>query len=828
MIIKVETIEQFLEVVPLIIAYAKQPRACIALDVETYGPDKTKVPRPTKNKDGSYNGYIRTLQIGFDLSEAFAIRDIQIIIDIKKTGCEIITKYLKEVFENTFIIGQNLKYEYQFLWVFMGIKLKKMRDVMLMSQILKAGDKVHHGLGDLYARYFDYGWFESYLASKLDLKALMKAYFVEGQKPLSIFDLYKRFKDVHQKIDWEIDEMTPEQLQYAADDVALIFPLFDAISDEVKRWRATYEPQFVDGTMGMIEVIKKECDLIPRYAIMELRGVKLDKDYQERVVIKYLQEKMKEATEKLAFTVTKKVKHRSRWCRLKDKKEIACVGIYATEWEVEVEVPMKMTSPIQLKTKLNQILRDALGIVTDDLDEDPEQVVGDTKEDTIRDLVNRRRKELSPEVLDQIKWVLQYKKATSLLSKFGEKMVKLCGEGDYLYPSWFQIGTDEIAVSSGRSSCKNPNMMQMPSRGALFITRWDKDGKPIFYGESGDFQDGIEVLKFFRKSFIAEDGWIFLDADYSQEEPRIAAEICNEQKLIDDFVKFGKQADVHSMFGKSFCNLNYYPKKGEFERDYIGKTGGLQLLYGAWWVAFKDFMYSKTDGKVDWTDAEAEEKYNNFFSDYKAFRREMDNARSEAGRLPESWGWTLRNCKNNRLPYAVFNTHAWGRKRSFHLKSDQMFKPDFMLAKGYKTPILNEETGEPELDENGKPVTTYKNIYRERLSAAGREGFNHTIQGTAADILKEAIMMMEERFEQAGFGWREGIVATIHDEVLVHVKLEHKEVAEAIMKACMTEAWNKYFKRVPIFVDVDSAQNWADAKEPPKKVKAPENALIYL
>lgn len=799
--IKIETPEQFLGIVPLIYEYAKSPKACLSIDVETYGPNKKKVPRPTRNKDGSYNGHIRTLQIGLSPNVSSPIRDIQYIIDVKKLGYELVGKYLKDVLENTMVLGQNLKYEYQFLFTHMGIRLRKMRDVMLMSQILFAGDKVNHGLGDLYGRFLDYGWFESYLDVNGRL-AMLKEPYKEIPWKFNVFDAYKIFKETNQTLDWEEEELTDEQLDYAADDVALIFPLFDAMCERIRQWREIYETEFQGSGRGMLEIIRLECSNIPAFALMELRGIKLNKDYHNFTVIKYLMEKQDEAAAMLGFTVTKKIvkKFSNRWCGLKDRKEKACVGINRVSWEEVTyeEVPMNMRSPAQLKPRLNEILRDAL--------QDPELEIEGTGEDVIKDLVNKRRRELPPPVIEQLRWILQYKKASSLLSKFGQKMIDLCTDRDYLHASWFQIGTDESSVSSGRSSCKSPNMMQMPSRGHLFATKYDDQGKPL---------DGVNVIHFFRRSFIAEEGWILLDADYSQEEPRIAAETCNELPLIEDFRRFGKDSDIHSIIGKSLCGLDYYPKKGSYERDYIGKTGGLQLLYGAYWKSLKDFMYSKTDGKVDWDDADAEQAYNRFFEAYPSFRREMDKVKNEVQEEAANFGWTLAPFKKDRRPFYVAFTKM-GRARRFCLKDDQVKKPDFMLSKHYKTPVLDED-GEPELDEKGKQVTTWKNIYRERMSAAGREGFNHRIQGTAADILKIAIQMIEERFEQAGFDWQEGIVAVIHDEILCHVKLEHADIAAAIMRECMIEAWDRFFKRVPMFVDVDRANNWADAKEPPKK-----------
>lgn len=772
----IDTLEQLQLAIPVIVEYLRQPNAPLAVDTETYGPNKKAVPRPTRCA-GGFNGYIRLLQLGFNPSETLAIRDQQYVIDVKAIGANWVAHLLGDILEKATVIGQNLKYEWQFLWVHMGIKLRKMRDMLLISQVLCAGDKLNHGLGDLYDRHLNRGWFEA--------------------RTGMTFEMYQKYKATYQKIDWEIvelgelrDEDGTNALQYAADDVSLIFPLFDHLRDKVQDWVDHYERD-MSAEMGMLHVIKKECALIPVFALMELRGIKLDARYHLHTVIEYLQKMRDIAVDNLGFKVTKTVRVISRWCTLKDRKEKITPKVQRVYFEVEKEEDLNLRSPQQLKPKINQMLSDALG----------EKIEIDTGEKEIREVLNRRAKELPPEVVTKLKWILQYKKASSLLSRYGQDLLDMAPDG-YLFPSWHQIGTDESAVSSGRSSCTKPNMMFMPARGWLFVTKWDASGKPL---------DGVEAMPFFRRSFVAAPGWKLLCADYSQEEPRIAAEIYNEERLIGDFKKFGDKADVHSIFGKSFCGLDYYPPKGSFERDYIGKTGGLQLLYGAWWVAFKQFMYVNTDGRVDWTDEEAQQKYHNWFADYPAFLEQKNQAKRDAEEFAEDWKFTLAPCKINRQPFAVFWTSPWGRKRSFHLKPEHMKVPDLKLHKNFKAPVLNSD-GQPELDANGKEVLSWKNIYRERISSAGREGFNHRIQGSAADVLKYACILVEAAFQAEGWDWQQGIVAVIHDEILCHVREENVERAAEIIKKSMLKAWYDYFKEVDMYLTVKSGDSWADCK----------------
>lgn len=771
--------------------YLLYDKAKLALDFETYNSKSSFVemkinsdddeeeeeeedlgiPRPLTRADGSITGQIRLIQIGLDPR----IRDRQYVIDAMKLGYEILRTHLKPVLERAPLLGQNLKYEYQFAWVLLGIDLARtasLLDVMLMSQCLYAGDKVHHGLGDLYGRFLDPGWFVA--------------------KTGMDFDQYKEFKEKHQTRDWSEPDLKDDDYQYAADDVSLIFPLAERIRERIADWKRTYEYHLGAGK-GIIEVIKLECSLIPVFAFMELRGIKLDVDYHRDVVIDYLIKKRDYAEKKVGWTRMITVK-RSNGRR----------GLNRVAWEEQVEEKVNLRSWQQLKPRVNQLLADHVG---------PDVQIEKTSEDAIREVVNRHKDDMPEEVKVKLRWILQYKKAASLLSKFGQKMIDAASYNGYIYPSWFQIGTDENSVDSGRCSCKKPNMMQMPSRGDLWVTRWvEKNGKqkPLYYTDTGEIEDGVNVTQFFRRSFISEDGWVLVDADYSQEEPRIACDFCNEKNMIAEFLKPGK-TDIHSIIGRSMCGLGYYPQKGEYERDYIGKTAGLQLLYGAYWKSLMAFMFQKTDGKVDWKPPQAEAAYNNFFNDYPAFKVKMEEVGHEMRRRAEQAGYTLAPFKKDRKPFAVAWTY-FGRARRFCLSREQMYMPDVALGIRYKKPVIDPKTKQQAVDEDGNLVYTSFNTYKERMSAASREGFNHHIQGTAADILKFAIREIHYEFLKAGFDWNEGIVAVIHDEILCHVKEEHAQIASEIMQRCMKDAFEKFIKSVPAAMDLHVAKSWAEAK----------------
>jgi len=91
--------------------------------------------------------------------------------------------------------------------------------------------------------------------------------------------------------------------------------------------------------------------------------------------------------------------------------------------------------------------------------------------------------------------------------------------------------------------------------------------------------------------------------------------------------------------------------------------------------------------------------------------------------------------------------------------------------------------------------------------AAEREAINMPIQGTASDIVKIAMLRVDEEFKRAGFAAK--LLMQVHDELLVEVpEKEVKEVSE-ILKREMESAVSL---DVPLVADVGVGDNWMDAK----------------
>ena len=91
--------------------------------------------------------------------------------------------------------------------------------------------------------------------------------------------------------------------------------------------------------------------------------------------------------------------------------------------------------------------------------------------------------------------------------------------------------------------------------------------------------------------------------------------------------------------------------------------------------------------------------------------------------------------------------------------------------------------------------------------AAEREAINMPIQGTASDIVKIAMLRVEEEFKRAGLGAK--LLMQVHDELLVEAPSKEAQQVADILKREMESAVKL---DVPLVVDVGIGDNWMDAK----------------
>jgi DNA polymerase-1 len=88
-----------------------------------------------------------------------------------------------------------------------------------------------------------------------------------------------------------------------------------------------------------------------------------------------------------------------------------------------------------------------------------------------------------------------------------------------------------------------------------------------------------------------------------------------------------------------------------------------------------------------------------------------------------------------------------------------------------------------------------------------RAALNTPIQGTAADIIKLAMIEVSKRLREGGF--KSKLILQVHDELIIDTARDEAEAVGALLKDCME---NTYKLDVPLIAQVSTGDNWLDAK----------------
>ena len=88
-----------------------------------------------------------------------------------------------------------------------------------------------------------------------------------------------------------------------------------------------------------------------------------------------------------------------------------------------------------------------------------------------------------------------------------------------------------------------------------------------------------------------------------------------------------------------------------------------------------------------------------------------------------------------------------------------------------------------------------------------RAAMNTPIQGTAADIMKIAMIKVYQEIRKRNL--KSKIVLQVHDEMMIEAPEEEKEEIKEILKQSME---NAITLNVPLIADISEAKNWYDCK----------------
>ncbi len=105
-----------------------------------------------------------------------------------------------------------------------------------------------------------------------------------------------------------------------------------------------------------------------------------------------------------------------------------------------------------------------------------------------------------------------------------------------------------------------------------------------------------------------------------------------------------------------------------------------------------------------------------------------------------------------------------------------------------------------------RPIPELQSRNRTIRQQGERLAINTKIQGTAADIIKKAMIDIDRRMSRDGL--RSAMLLQVHDELVFEVPLEELDTMQSLVRYQMEAAWPL---RVPLRVDMGWGVNWLDA-----------------
>lgn len=269
----------------------------------------------------------------------------------------------------------------------------------------------------------------------------------------------------------------------------------------------------------------------------------------------------------------------------------------------------------------------------------------------------------------------------------------------------------QTIAQTGRLSSNNPNLQNIPVRTPL----------------------GREI----RKGFVAERGKMFVSADYSQIELRLAAAMAHDKQMIEDF-KSG--IDIHTLTAAQMNGVK--PEEVTKDQRYGAKTINFGVLYGM-----------NTHGLSVATGMNYEES-KEFIDKYFELRKGVAEY--------------IKKLKKQALEEGYTET-LYGRRRPC---------PD---------------------------VKSSNFIVR---SAAERQAVNMPLQGTAADMMKLAMIQLAPKLSK--LDGEAHMILQIHDELIVECDEKLVEEVKQLLRDTMEQVITL---KVPIEVGEAVGSNWGELGE---------------
>ena len=301
--------------------------------------------------------------------------------------------------------------------------------------------------------------------------------------------------------------------------------------------------------------------------------------------------------------------------------------------------------------------------------------------------------------------VLNYRTLSKLNSTYCEGLLKVIGEDGRIHSSFNQTET-----RTGRISSTDPNLQNIPVRTEL----------------------GREMRKFFN----ARDGWMLVDADYSQIELRVLADISKDENMVE---AFRENQDIHSITASQVFDMPLDYVTSQMRSKAKAVNFGIVYGIGAYSLA-KDIGVSNKEAK-NYIDS-----YLRHYSGIDRYMREVVEKAKETGYVETTFG----------------------RRR---------YLPELSASNGMTR------------------------AFGERVAR------NAPIQGTAADIIKIAMIKVDKRLTKENLEAR--LILQVHDELIVECPAHETMMVAMILQEEMEKAVSL---SVPLIADSAVGENWYEAK----------------
>lgn len=305
-----------------------------------------------------------------------------------------------------------------------------------------------------------------------------------------------------------------------------------------------------------------------------------------------------------------------------------------------------------------------------------------------------------------VNFIMEYRQLAKLKSTYCDGLRAVVNPNTHRIHSVF---TQTVTVT-GRLSSTEPNLQNIPTRTEL----------------------GREI----RKMFVAKEGYVLVDADYSQIELRVLAHIANDETMIN---AFRNNEDIHAVTASQVLGIPLEDVTKEQRSS--AKAVNFGIVYGIGEFSLAQDLHISVK--------EAKAYIESYLEKYHGVRNYMESIKEQA-------------------------------------KKD-----------GYVKTMLNRIRYIPELKSPNYNIRQF----------GERVALNTPIQGTAADIIKLAMVRVDDRLINEGL--KSKLILQVHDELIVEA---HKDEVDKVKQILSEEMQSAMELNVPLKVDMSTGHSWYDAK----------------